>query len=195
MEKLMLESISDYKVEEAIKRLTVNLTGSYPEAKKIVVTSIAGKEGKSFVSLQMAKVMAGKGKKTIFINGDLRMGMLEQAGLAEYLQDDISLDKVIYETEQKLLKIIPAGKSRLTIINEERLEKLLKELSASYDYIIIDSPSVGEVADAMTMGGYCDGILLVLEPDIVEEKMVRRVKEEIERNGCKILGVVLNKSN
>ena len=191
--KVNVEAVTDYKVEEAIRRLSVNISNSYPDAHIIMVSSVAGKEGKSFVSLQLARVLAGRGASTIYVNGDLRTGGTEYAGLSEYMQEETSLDKIICITNHKNLDVIHPGKTVGTIINEVMLEKLLKELTAEYEYIIIDTSSLGEVADGMIIGKFCDGILLVLEPEVVEEKKIQRVKEEIERNGCKILGIVLNK--
>lgn len=191
--KVNVEAITDYKVEEAVRRLSVNLSNSYPDAHIIMVSSVAGKEGKSFVSLQLARVLAGRGAKTIYVNGDLRTGGTEYTGLSEYMQEETSLDKIICNTNYKNLDVIHPGKTVGAIINEVMLEKLLKELAAEYEYIIIDTSSLGEVADGMIIGKFCDGILLVLEPEVVEEKKIQRVKEEIERNGCKIFGIVLNK--
>ena len=191
--KVNVEAITDYKVEEAVRRLSVNLSNSYPDAHTIMVSSVAGKEGKSFVSLQLARVLAGRGAKTIYVNGDLRTGGTEYTGLSEYMQEETSLDKIICNTNYKNLDVIHPGKTVGAIINEVMLEKLLKELAAEYEYIIIDTSSLGEVADGMIIGKFCDGILLVLEPEVVEEKKIQRVKEEIERNGCKIFGIVLNK--
>ncbi len=191
--KVNVEAITDYKVEEAIRRLSVNLSNSYPDAHTIMVSSVAGKEGKSFVSLQLARVLAGRGAKTIYVNGDLRAGGTEYTGLSEYMQEETSFDKIISSTNYKNLDVIHPGKTVGTIINEVLLKKLLKELAGEYEYIILDTSSLGEVADGMIMGKFCDGILLVLEPEVVEEKRIQRVKEEIERNGCKIFGIVLNK--
>lgn len=191
--KVNVGAISDYKVEEAIRRLSVNVTSSYPDAHTIMVSSVAGKEGKSFLSIQLARVLAGRGSKTVYVNADLRMGGTEYIGLSEYMQEETTLDKIIYNTNYKNLDVIHSGKIVGTIINEVLLEKLLKELAAEYEYIILDTSSLGEVADGMIIGKFCDGILLVLEPEVVEEKKIRRVKEEIERNGCKVFGIVLNK--
>lgn len=191
--KVNVEIIADYKVEEAIRRLSVNLSNSYPDAHTIMVSSVAGKEGKSFVSLQLARVLAGRGAKTVYVNADLRMGGTEHTGLSEYMQEEIALDKILYNTNHKNLDVIHPGKMVGTVINEVLLEKLLKELADEYEYIILDTSSLGEVADGMIIGKFCDGILLVLEPEVVEEKKIQRVKEEIERNGCKIFGIVLNK--
>ena len=193
MGKVNVEAISDYKVEEAVRRLSVNLSNSYPEVHKIMVSSVAGKEGKSFVSLQLARVLAGRGMNTIYVNADLRLGRTEVVGLSDYLQGEAKKEQIIAETDCKNLSTILPGKNPDIIINEILMEKLLKELEAEYEYVVVDTPSLGEVADGMVIGKFCDGVLLVMEPEVVEEKKARTVKEELERSGCKILGIVLNK--
>ena len=193
MKRVNVENISDYRVDEAVRRLSVNISNSFPEAKRIMVSSVAGKEGKSFVSLQLAKVLAGRGMKTIFVDADLRLGKTEVVGLSDYLQGEAKKEQIIAETDCKNLYTILSGKSKGIIINEILMEKLLKELGEEYEYVVVDTPSLGEVADGMVIGKFCDGVLLVMEPEVVEEKKARTVKEELERSGCKILGVVLNK--
>ena len=84
MKQMNVDVISDYKVSEAIRRLSVNLSNSYPEAHTIMVSSVAGKEGKSFVSLQLARVLAGRGMKTIYVNADMRVGGNEPASSAAF---------------------------------------------------------------------------------------------------------------
>lgn len=191
-QKINVEQIADYKVEEAIRRLSVNISNSYPDAKTILVSSVAGKEGKTFVSLQLARVLAARGSKTLYINGDLRSKGGSENGLAEFMQETIERNEIIYNSNCKNLDVIPAGKTSV-MLDEVLLEKLLTELAGTYEYIIIDSPSLGEVADGIVLGRFCDGILLVVEPEIVKQSRIAVVKEELERSGCKILGVVLNK--
>lgn len=193
MGKVNVDAVSDYKVEEAIRRLSVNLSNSYPEAHKIMVSSVAGKEGKSFVSLQLARILAGRGMKTVYVDGDLRQGKTETVGLSDYLQGEAKKEQIIAETDCKNLSTILSGKKSSTIINEILMEKLLKELETEYEYVVVDTPSLGEVADGMVIGKFCHGVLLVMEPEVVEEKKARTVKEELERSGCKILGIVVNK--
>ena len=193
MSRVSVDAISDYKVEEAIKRLSVNLSNSYPEAHSIMVSSVAGKEGKSFVSLQLARILAGRGMKTIYINADLRLGGNEEIGLSEYMEEKADKDKIICDTNCNNLSVIHSGKTGSTIINEILMEKLLKELQEEYEYVVVDTSSLGEVADGMVIGKFCDGVLLVMEPEVVEEKKARNVKAELERSGCKLLGIVLNK--
>ena len=186
MKQMDVDTISDYKVSEAI-------SNSYPDAHTIMVSSVAGKEGKSFVSLQLARVLAGRGMKTIYVNADVRLGGNEVAGLSEYMEDRIKKEEMIVDTNCKNLSAVYPGKTTGAIINEVVMEKLLKELREEYEYVIVDSSSLGEVSDGMVIGRFCDGVLLVMEPGIVEESKAKNVKAELERSGCKILGIVLNK--
>ena len=188
-----VNTISDYKVEEAIRRLSVNLSNSYPDAHTIMVSSVAGKEGKSFVSIQLARILAGRGMKTVYVNADLRLGGNEAVGLSEYMEEEVKKEQIIADTDCKNLSTILPGKKSGTIINELLMEKLLKELREEYEYVIVDTSSLGEVADGIVIGKFCDGVLLVMEPEIVEENKAKNVKAELERSGCKILGIVLNK--
>lgn len=193
MGKVNVDAISDYRIEEAVRRLSVNLSNSYPEAHKIMVSSVAGKEGKSFVSLQLARILAGRGMKTVYVDADLRLGKTEVVGLSDYLQEEAKKEQIIAETDCKNLSTILPGKNPGTIINEVLMEKLLKELEEEYEYVVVDTPSLGEVADGMVIGKFCDGVLLVMEPEVVKQQKAVNVKAELERSGCKILGIVLNK--
>ncbi|MDE6312120.1 MAG: CpsD/CapB family tyrosine-protein kinase [Lachnospiraceae bacterium] len=192
MSKLFQIEKIQAKTEESIRRLSVNISNSYPEAKIILVSSVAGKEGKSFISLHLSRVLGGRGSKTLYINGDMRSNPSAEKGLSDYMEGKEKQEQIIYETDAKNLSVIPNGTERV-IIDEVVMKHLLKDLRSAYDYIVIDTPSLGEVADGMMIGKFCDGVLLVIEPEIVPEKKLRSVKEELERSGCKILGVVLNK--
>ena len=193
MKQMNVDVISDYKVSEAIRRLSVNLSNSYPETHTIMVSSVAGKEGKSFVSLQLARVLAGRGMKTLYVNADMRLGENEIAGLSEYMEDRIKKEEMIADTNCKNLSVVYPGKTTGAMINEVVMERLLKELREEYEYVIVDTSSLGEVSDGMVIGKFCDGVLLVVEPEIVEEKKAKTIKEELERSGCNLLGVVVNK--
>lgn len=191
-QNINIEFASDYKVIEAVRRLSINISSSYPEVKSILVSSVAGKEGKSYVSKNLAQELAERGNQVLYINGDIRGQLSENVGLTDYMTNTTSQEKIVYGCNCNNLSVIPNGKGK-AIINEVLLKELMINLQATYDYIIVDSPSLGESADGIIMGKICDGILLVIEPEIVPEKKLLKVKEELERSGCNILGVVLNK--
>ena len=66
--------------------------------------------------------------------------------------------------------------------------------SVSYDYVIIDTPPVGRVIDAAVIAGECDGAAIVVSSGEVSYKLIQRIKNQIEKAGCQILGVILNKA-
>ena len=71
--------------------------------------------------------------------------------------------------------------------------QLLEEQRDNYDYIIIDAPPLGSVIDAALIARYVDGAIIVVESAVISYKMLQRVKEQLEKSECRILGVVLNK--
>ena len=111
MKRVNVENISDYRVDEAVRRLSVNISNSFPEAKRIMVSSVAGKEGKSFVSLQLAKVLAGRGMKPIFVDADLRLGKTEVVGLSDYLQGEAKKEQIIVAFANEFFKFLKFSNS------------------------------------------------------------------------------------
>lgn len=191
-QNINIEFALDYRVVEAVRRLSINISSSYPEVKSILVSSVAGKEGKSYVSTNLARELAERGNKVLYINGDIRGRLSESVGLTDYMTNTLSQEEIVYGCNCNNLFVIPNGKGN-AIIDEILLKELMRNMKSMYDYIILDTSSLGESADGIVMGKICDGVLLVIEPEIVPEKRVLKVKEELERSGCNILGVVLNK--
>ena len=81
------------------------------------------------------------------------------------------------------------------LLEEAAFGRLLEEARAEYDYIIVDTPPVGTVIDGAIVGKQCDGVAIVAESGAVSYRALQKVKEQMERSGCRILGVVLNKVN
>ena len=81
------------------------------------------------------------------------------------------------------------------LLEEPAFHELLTEIREYYDYIIIDTPPVGSVIDAAIIAKESDGAVLVIESERVSYKVAQKVKEQMEKTGCKLLGVVLNKVN
>lgn len=193
----------DYKTSEAFKILRTNLEHK-DEVKVISFTSVIGKEGKSFVAFHTAKAMAATGKKCIYINGNLRekehndiYSIEGQAkGLSEYLARECRIEDIISETNVFNLSILEAGgktESSSEVLGKKEYKELIGSLREAYDYIFIDTPAIGEVADGLTLAHSSDGVILVIEPNMVNYEEAQKVKGLLEVNGCNIVGVVMNK--
>lgn len=211
MNKITMDSIQElpYAVEESINRLRINVSFLGNEIKKIMVVSTLPNEGKSFVTMQMWKQMANAGIKSVLVDADMRNSVLvkkndikrqdekEMKGLANYLAEDFSLDEVIYESPFENGYIIPNVENIINpsmLLESGKFGNMLNELSKDYRYVFVDAPPLGLVSDAEKIGSMCDGAILVIRSGETTRAEVKNSIKQIERSGCKILGVVLNRA-
>ncbi len=211
MNKIKMDSIQElpYAVEESINRLRINVSFLGNEIKKIMVVSTLPNEGKSFVTMQMWKQMANAGIKSVLVDADMRNSVLvkkndierqdgkEMKGLANYLAEDFSLDEVIYESPFENGYIIPNVENIINpsmLLESDKFGNMLNELSQDYRYVFVDAPPLGLVSDAEKIGSMCDGAILVIRSGETTRAEVKNSIKQLERSGCKILGVVLNRA-
>ncbi len=205
MQEVVLKNIyKDYRSSEAYKTLRTNIEFSGAENRAIVLTSSTPDEGKSTVSLGLSMALCESGKKVLFIDADLRKSVLvgrhrvteELKGLSHYLSGQAEMTEIVCKTQEPNLFVIFAGvvpPNPSELLGQERFETLLKRSKDAYDYIIIDAPPLGSVIDAAVIARVCDASVLVVAANSVSYKFVRTVKDQLEKTGCPILGVVLNK--
>lgn len=211
MNKIKMDSIQElpYAVEESINRLRINVSFLGNEIKKIMVVSTLPNEGKSFVTMQMWKQMANTGIKSVLVDADMRNSVLvkkndmerqdgkEMKGLVNYLAEDFSLDEVIYESPFENGYIIPNVENIINpsmLLESDKFGNMLNELSKDYRYVFVDAPPLGLVSDAEKIGSMCDGAILVIRSGEITRAEVKNSIKQLERSGCKILGVVLNRA-
>ena len=211
MNKIKMDSIQEipYAVEEAINRLRINVSFLGNEIKKIMVVSTLPNEGKSFVTMQIWKQMANAGIKSVLVDADMRNSVLvkkndmerqdgkEMKALANYLAEDFSLDEVTYESPFENGDIIPNVENIINpsmLLEGDKFGNMLNELSKDYRYVFVDAPPLGLVSDAEKIGSMCDGAILVIRSGETTRAEVKNSIKQLERSGCKILGVVLNRA-
>jgi capsular exopolysaccharide synthesis family protein len=196
----------DYKSTEAYNILRSNIQFCGSDIKIIGLTSCTPNEGKSSVSLSLAVSLAEAGKKVIFVDGDLRKSVMVGRykinkvikGLTHYLSGINSDEEIIYQTNIDNLYMIfsgPVPPNPSELLSENVFALLIKKLSQSYDYIIIDTPPLGSVIDSAVIAKVCDGMIFVIEADTISYKFAQTVKKQLDKADCKILGAVLNKVN
>mgnify|MGYP002796826879 FL=1 len=205
MQTVTLKNIAkDYRSNEAYKTLRTNLEFSGSDNKAIVLTSSTPNEGKSTVSIGLALALVESGKRVLFVDADLRKSVLvgrhrvteEVKGLSHYLSGQADLNDVICRTQEAGLFVIFAGvvpPNPSELLGQKRFAHLIENAKANYDYVIIDAPPLGSVIDAAVISKVCDASVLVVAAKTVSYKFVRTVKDQLEKTGCPILGVVLNK--
>lgn len=195
----------DYFYEEAIKTLRTNLQFSGKNNKVVLLTSVHSNEGKSDISFNLAVELGKAGKKVLLIDADIRKSAYksrydikeETQGLSQYLSGQVEqIDQVVCKTNYENLYLILAGPyapNPTEMLGDEQFGQLLKAARQVFEYVIVDTPPLGTVVDAAVIGQYCDGALLVVESESTSYRACQKVKGQLERSGCKILGAVLNK--
>jgi capsular exopolysaccharide synthesis family protein len=170
--------------------------------KKVLITSTIPQEGKSTVAANLACTLARrKQQKTLLLEGDLRrptvsekFGLGKVPGLSEWLRGETESMNV-YRLEALGLWVLPAGsapENPLELMQSGKLSPLMEQLSAWFEWIVIDSPPVLPLADTSMWARLADGILLVTRKSVTEKEQLQRGLEALETS--KLLGALVNGS-
>lgn len=192
---------------ESIRSLRTSIHFSMLEAKNniLMISGVSLGIGKSFVSSNLAAVLAQSGKRTLLIDADLRKGYIHDIfnkkhnnlGLSEYLLESVkSADEIVQENADiDNLWFIPRGRipdNPSELLMKNRFKTLLDDLSGLFDIIVIDTPPILAVTDAAIIGAYSGMNILVTR---FEDNSVKEIEISIRRfaqNGIDINGVILN---
>ena len=196
----------EYTIAEAVNTLCTNLSFAGDDVKVVMVTSCHASEGKSYLSMNMMRTMAGLGKNVILVDADLRRSQIvaqyglkfetqPAQGLTHYLAGMCTVEDVIYSTNIENAYLLPAGRtvtSSLSLLTTPRFPALLHQISSQVDFVIVDAPPVGVIIDAAEIAKSCDGALFVVGYNQVSRRELLNAKRQIDTAGCKVLGSVLN---
>ena len=197
------EDASDVAVE-AIRALRTNIYFSMLDARNnvLMITGAAPEAGKSFISANLATVMAQSGKRVLLIDTDMRKGYLDQLfkltpeyGLADILSGHVSPAKAVCETRIENLHLISNGgypKNPSELLMDSRFTELLANAQKRYDYVIIDTPPVLAVTDATIVGQLAGTVLLVSRYGNTTTRELEISADRLRQNKINIKGVILN---
>jgi len=169
--------------------------------KKILITSTIPREGKTTLSANLACALAhGSEERILLIGGDVRipalMGMFgieRLSGLCELIMESKTLPESVYYLDGAGIWVLPAGKvpaNPLEVLQSQKLPKVMDQLAACFDWIIIDSPPILPLADTTVWTRLADGILLVTRQGTTEKHQLQMGLEALDPQ--KVLGAVLN---
>jgi capsular exopolysaccharide synthesis family protein len=190
-------------ISETYRMLQANLGFLSPDEdlKVIVVTSSVPKEGKSTVSTNLAVAIAQLGKRVLLIDADLHhpqqhhiWQLTNEVGLSEAIVGQVELKKAVKQVMPHL-DVLPSGvipPNSLALLDSKRMNSLIEDFSKAYDFVIVDTPPLLLVADALTLSKRSDGILLVTRPGVIDRFSANAAKELLEQSGQKVLGLVVN---
>lgn len=207
---VIINKNSNSVIAESLRLLRTNvyfLLGSKTNEKtgKIVfVTSTIAKEGKSFISINLATSFALTNKKTIIVGLDLRSPKLlsylnldESKGISNYIIDqELSLNEIIIKSNfNDNLDLLPSGDippNPSEILLSERVASMFKELKEKYDYIIVDTSPVGIVTDTLLVKDFADATLYVTRAEYLDKRMLEIPKGLYKDKKLNNMAIVVN---
>ena len=199
-----------YAIEEAVNRLRINISFLGKNIRKIMIVSSEPNEGKSFVAMNLWKQIAKTGEKTILIDSDMRNSTIsakyalsredgkELKGTSHYLSGDVELEEVLMHTDDPSGDIIVNIENVVNpslLLENSKYEELLNTMAEEYRYVFVDAPPLGLVSDGERIGNLCDGVILCVRGGVTSKAAVRASIQQLERAGCPLLGIVLNRVN
>jgi capsular exopolysaccharide synthesis family protein len=196
-------------VAEAFRNVRANLKyfvkGGQEEQRTYLITSSIVGEGKTFCSINLAFVFAMSGKKTLVIGADMRkpamtgyLGLGEHKGLSDHLAGLVSLKDIIQDTDDPMLKVIASGTvppNPSELLGSEKAVKMFESLKKQFDVIIIDTPPIGLVSDAMELLKFTDTNLLIVRQSVTYKAALQSVDEMFREGKIRNFVVVFNDVN
>lgn len=201
----LLTDVNNFVVKEAYKAARTNIRFSLSSGKgckRIIVTSASPGEGKTTTCLNLAIAFAQTDAKVLIIDADLRKPRInrhltidKENGLSDLLCGLIDIKDAIKHCERHNLDCITSGQippNPAELLSSKEMELLLEELSATYDYIFIDTPPVTVVTEAAAMAKCANGVILVIRQNSTIHESIQRARTNLQMADAKILGYVLN---
>jgi capsular exopolysaccharide synthesis family protein len=194
-------------VSEAYRSIRTDIlnlmpTNGQPGGKTILVTSAEPRAGKTMTITNLAIAFAQQDYKVLLVDCDLRKPQIHQIfgsdnskGIGDYLNNKLSFDELIQNTEIENLKVITSGKmiyNPAEALGGKRLEDFIREAKQRFNFIFLDSPPVISVTDSVVLADQADASIQVVRSGKSSVHAALRVKELLSRVKAKMLGVILN---
>ncbi|MBA4022766.1 MAG: protein tyrosine kinase [Gordonia sp.] len=188
---------------EAYRKLRTNLSFTSVDnpSRRLIVTSALAAEGKTTTAMNLAAAIAETGKRVVLVDADLRRpqvdhrtGGLGDVGLTNYLKGDGSMADLLQPSEVKGLQILASGPqppNPAELLGSKKAGQGIENLSAMFDFVIIDSPPLLPVTDAAVLAQWADGVILVARANQSRIPDVAAAIEQLEAVQATLVGVVL----
>ncbi len=205
-----IQSSLKFRIEEAYRAIRTNIVLSIMKkgCKVIVVSSSNPNEGKTTTTVNLAVTISQADQRVLLIDGDLRKPKIHQyfslsnsPGLTNYLSDKVSgrrgndIFNVIHATEYENLSVLCSGSippNPAELLGSELMSDFIQDVSRDYDYIIIDTPPLNVVSDAMPIIRESDGVILVVRQNQTTHPDLQKALSSLDFIDAKILGFVVN---
>jgi capsular exopolysaccharide synthesis family protein len=191
-------------IAECCRSLRTNILFSAADrqVKTIVVSSANPQEGKTTSVIYLGTTMAQSGQRVLLIDTDMRrprlhasLGIPRQTGLSNLILGDIEYDEAIKSTSIPNLFVLPCGPlppNPAELLMSQRFANVLSELSSRFDRLILDSPPLQVVADAVVLSKQADGCILVARAGKTVRDDLKRSAHQLRKVSGNIFGVIVN---
>lgn len=202
--RLILNPNTSFHIQEAYNTLRINIRFVLPGTgcKCVCLTSGNASEGKSTTILNLAISFAETGNKVLLIDGDMRRPslarlLIEKAspGLSDVLAGLSSIEDGIRHDVRQNLDVLFSGEippNPLELLGSDRMKELIATLSEKYNYILIDTPPIGVVADACEVANVTQGVLFLVHQNETDRDAIQRGLKQLEMSNAKLLGFIIN---
>ena len=171
---------------------------------KLLITSSVIDEGKSVVSVNLALTLARRpNERVLLIEGDLRrptasilLANSPLRGISEWSEGKLGLEDSLYQVRDLPLWLLAAGhpmEEPLPLLESDRFAKMLDQVSASFDWVLLDATPMLPMADSTSLARLCDGVLVVVREGVTRKKVLNKAIASLEKS--KLVGVVFNQAS
>jgi succinoglycan biosynthesis transport protein ExoP len=173
--------------------------------KVILVTSALPEEGKTTFAVSLGRIAARSGLKVVLVDADMRrpkvarsLGLESDAGLRELLAGDALIPGVLHKDEPSGMHIIPSQPDTpgpQDLLGSRRMRDLIRQMSSLYDLVVIDSPPIMAVSDAIVLSGLADATLVMVRWETTPREVTISAVRQLRQSGGRIAGAVLTRVN
>jgi succinoglycan biosynthesis transport protein ExoP len=191
---------------EAYKALRTSLIYSTidQELKEIVITSANPGEGKSRTAANLAVALASAGNRTLLVDADFRrpsqhriFGRIRNVGLTNLIVQEVDEDEAVTKVDSVtnlwLLTSGPTPPNPSEMLGSTRMRELMDHLRPNFNYVIVDTPPVNAVSDALILAAFANGTVIVVEQGRTTYPALRQAKQMLDHVGARTVGAVMNK--
>ena len=168
----------------------------------VLITGTAPQEGKTSTIVNLAKLLAASGEKTLVMDLDLRraqihrrLGVPKEPGFSDYFTKREELDRLVQPTKSPNLFVLTAGAlppNPPALITRKQMGDLLDRLRKHFDWILVDSPPLASVTDALLLARYCDLAVYIVQHNKIDKKAIKRSIQALQKATPNLVGVVIN---
>ena len=172
--------------------------------KTILVTSPGPQEGKTTTLCNLGIAIAQNKQRVLLVDADMRrprmhetFGAKNDNGLSSFISGQVPFDDVVQKTKIENLSIVSGGvvpPNPSELLTSHKMKEFITKAGEKFDFIMIDTPPVGMLTDAVIVAGLTDGVIMVVESGKTSKRILGRVNQLLEHVKVKVIGVVFNKA-